>query len=562
MKRTPWLSWRLYLLTIPIDVVVLLLSSDHTIVNFHDFVGWVLVSLIAHASLAPIVGLALLITSKVNSWKIDLTALIVLGLVRGIAINIAVGILNLEQRVPSLYKIFNSSISLPVWFIGLAVFVESRRQFQREFEALFLRTVRKEQTNTDQQSLLIGELQPKDQIAHLQSVARSLASEIRRALDLPASQINFAQHAGKIEELINKELRPASAKLWNDSTLSTPKLSLSALLRISLLEQKLKVVLVAALTSPYIIIGLNGSQGWKFAAVGTLFATSANIAIYFFCELFFRVGLIERKTTNIAIMGMSFLLQFLAILLVIPKSLFWTDSIWTIFFYQFFLTLNHIMALLGFNLYKLLKQQRSAVLSYFEQILHDKEMLSISSSELNAVRNIDLARYLHGEFQAGLVATSLLLERASQTGDTDLARHALRSAVDILTQDHVHLSQTKISAPLARLEKIASGWRGIANVTYSVDWIEGLDASEVNDAIVLIDEAVANAVRHARATTIFVDGKLVGTELNIQIVTDGQMMSHNAAGLGTKLFSELASSWEYSTQDGLNVLVITIRTNE
>ena len=560
MKRTPWLSWRLYFLTIPVDVLVLLLSSDHTILNFNDFKHWVLVSLMAHAAIAPVLAIALTFTAKVSSWKAELLALVVLGAVRGVAINVGIGILDLEQRVPSLYKLFNSAISLPVWFIGLAVFVESRRQFQREFEALFVRSVRKEQTSNGQQSPLVGGLQPSEQIAELQSLATGLASEIKRVLDLPTEQINFAQQAGKIQDLINKELRPASAQLWNNSTLATPKLSFSALLRISLLEQRLKVVLVALLTSPYLFIGLNGSQGWKFAAVETLFATSANIAIFFACEALFKIGIIDRKLTNMAIIGLSFLLQLLAILFVIPGTLFWTDSVLTIFLYEFFLTVNYCVTLLGFNMYKLLGQQRSAVLKHFEYIFHSKEMPPISSSDLSAVRNIDLARYLHGEFQAGLIATSLLLERASQTGDTDLARHALRSAVDILTQDHVQLSQTKISSPVARLEKIATGWRGIATVTFSVDWIEGLEASEVNDAIVLIDEAVANAVRHAKASTISVNGSLEGTELNIQILSDGQMMTHNAAGLGTKLFNELASNWEYSTHRELNLLRFTIRS--
>ena len=560
MKRTPWLSWRLYFLTIPVDVLVLLLSSDHTITDLDGASRWTLVSLMAHAAIAPVLAIALTSTSKVSSWKAELLALVVLGAVRGVAINVANGILDLEQRVPSLYKVFNSAISLPVWFIGLAVFVESRRQFQREFEALFLRSVRKEQTSNGQQSPLVGGLQPSEQIAELQSLATGLASEIKRVLDLPTEQINFAQQAGKIQDLINKELRPASAQLWKNSTLATPKLSFLALLRISLVEQKLKVVLVALLTSPYLFIGLNGSQGWKFAAVETLFATSANIAIFFACEALFKIGIIDRRLTNMAIIGLSFLLQLLAILFVIPGTLFWTDSVLTIFLYQFFLTVNHSVTLLGFNMYKLLGQQRSAVLKHFEHILNSKEMLPISSSDLSAVRNIDLARYLHGEFQAGLIATSLLLERASQTGDTDLARHALRSAVDILTQDHVQLSQTKISSPVARLEKIAAGWRGIASVTFSVDWIEELEASEVNDAIVLIDEAVANAVRHAKASTISINGSLEGTELNIQLLSDGQMMTHNAAGLGTKLFNELASNWEYSTQGELNQLKFTIRS--
>jgi signal transduction histidine kinase len=319
------------------------------------------------------------------------------------------------------------------------------------------------------------------------------------------------------------------------------------------------VFLVSLFFSPYIFIGLNGSQGWEFAAFATFFAVSMNVMIYILCEELFKNNFLTRKNTNIAVMVLSFLIPLLLILFFIPDQLFWADTVLAKFLYQFFISSTHILLLLGFNLYKLLSQQRSAVLEYFELILQNKEVLPVSSADLSAVRNIDLARYLHGEFQAGLIATSLLLERASQTGDTDLARHALRSAVDILTQDHVQLSQTKISSPVARLEKIAAGWRGIATVTFSVDWIEGLEASEVNDAIVLIDEAVANAVRHAKASAISVNGSLEGTELNIQILSDGQMMTHNAAGLGTKLFNELASNWEYSKQGELNLLTFRIR---
>ena len=254
MKRTPWLSWRLYFLTIPIDVIVLLLSSDHASTGSSDFLRWAILSLIAHGSIAPVVALALFFTSKFQSWKIDLVALVLLGIVRGIAINVGFEILNIEPQVSALYKVFNSAISLPLWFIGIAVFVESRRQFQKEFEALFLRSVRKEQTSEDMQNLNPvaddGEL-----IQHLQAVASGLAYEIEGDLSQPASQVDYAKQTSKIQDLINSELRPASAKLWNGSTLTAPKLSIPTLVRISLLDQKLKVFTASLLFAPYIFIG-------------------------------------------------------------------------------------------------------------------------------------------------------------------------------------------------------------------------------------------------------------------------------------------------------------------
>lgn len=559
MKRTPWLSWRLYFITIPINVIVLLLSSDHASTGSSDFSRWAILSLFAHGSIAPVVALALFFTSKFQSWKTDLVALIMLGIVRGIAINVGFEILEIEPHVSPVYKVFNSAISLPLWFIGIAVFVESRRQFQREFEALFLRSIRKEQTSADLENLNPvaddGEL-----IQHLQAVSSGLAYEIEGVLSQPAAQVDYAKQTRKIQDLINRELRPASAQLWNGSTLTAPKLSIPTLVRISLLDQKLKVFTASLLFVPYIFIGLNGTLGWRLAAIETLLATSLNILVFLVCEAHFKNGLLNRKFTNMAIMGLSYVVPFMAIVFLLPSSMFWTDRVATIFFYQLFLTASHILILLGLNLYKLLGQQRADVLQSFEQIIEGSEVLSISSDDLNSVRDIDLARYLHGELQARLIATSLLLQRASNTGDTELARHALRRAANILSQDHAQVSQSKISSPQARLEKISAGWRGIAEVRIDLNWIDSLDASSLNDVIALIDEGVSNAIRHAKSSTITVSGSRESADLHIEILSNGSGMTEQTPGLGTKLFNELTSSYEYAKQGGLNLLKFTVRT--
>ncbi len=560
MTRTPWLSWRLYFLTIPVDLIVLMLSSDHASTGSKDFSYWAILALIAHGSIAPVIAVALFFTSRVNRWGADLIALIILGAVRGLAINVGVNVLDLEPTVSSGYKVFNSAISLPLWFIGIASFVESRRQYQQEFDALLLRYVRNEQSSAGSQSLDLAEVPAGESIKHLQSATTELAHEIKRALDHPTSQVSYAHHKSKIQDLINKELRPASAKLWSNSTLSAPKLSVLTLLRISLMEQKLKVTSAALFFSPYIFIGLNGTQGWKLAAAETILATFLNILIYLLCETLFKKSLLSRRSTNISIISLSFVIPFIAILFFLPADLFWTDSVLTIFVYQLFLSSCHISFLLALNLYKLLGQQRSIVLASFERIIQSKEYLPMFSADLTVARDIDLARYLHGELQAGLIASSLLLERASKTGDTDLARHALKSAVDILSQDHAQISQSRVSFPQERLEKISSGWRGIARVTIDLDCIDVLAIPAQNDVIALIDEGVSNAIRHAKASLISVTGSLVENEVNLEIHSDGAGMTQNAPGLGTKLFTDLATSWNYSRIGEENILKFTIRT--
>jgi signal transduction histidine kinase len=559
VKRTPWLSWRLYFLTIPVDVIVLLLSSDHASTGSSDFSQWAILALMAHGSIAPVIAIALFFTSKINNWKADLFALITLGAVRGLAINVGVDFLDLEPTVSSAYKVFNSAISLPLWFIGIAVFIESRRQYQQEFEALFLRYVRKAQTTKEGKSLDSKDAGAGESIKHLQSATSELASELEVALGLPRPQASYEKQKSKIQDLVNQQLRPASTILWNSSTFSPPKLSILALLRISLLEQKLKVISAALLFAPYIFIGINGTQGWQLAAAGTLLATLLNILISILCEALFKNRILSRSKTNILILLLSYVTPFLTIAFILPADLFWADSFATIFVYQLFLTSCHILILLAFNTYRLLGQQRSLVLASLEQIIQGQDDFPVSIADLTAARDIDLARYLHGELQAGLIASSLLLDRASKTGDSDLARHALKSAVDILNQDHTQVSQSRVSFPQDRLEKISSGWRGIAQVNIDLDWIDTLETSTQNDVIALIDEGVSNAIRHAKASMISVSAFRSGADLNVEILSDGAGMTQKAPGLGTKLFSELATSWDYSRNGEQNILRFTVR---
>jgi signal transduction histidine kinase len=560
VKRTPWLSWRLFFLTFPIDVTVLLLSSDHAGTGRNDYFEWFLLALVAHSSIAPFVAIALFFTSKANSWKTELCALLILGAVRGIAIHFGLGILDLESKVSSLYKVFNSTISLPLWFIGLALFVESRRQFQQEFEALFLRSMRKEQISSGKQEISSAGMRDGQLIVQLQSLASGLAKEIEEALNHSTAKIDYAVQASKIQDLIKNKLRPASAELWNGATLSPPKLSASELIKVSLLEQKLKVPAACLIFAPYIFIGLNGSHGWRFSAIETLIATILNALIFAIFEMLFKNGLLTRKSTNILIIGSSYAIPLLAILYVIPENLFWIDSDVTKLIYQLCISSFHVAILLSFNLYESLSNRRSAVLANLERITQGKNLFSFSDSEHTAARDIDLARYLHGELQAGLIATSLLLESAIKSGDANLANHTLRSAVDILNQDHARVSESRKSSPRTRLEKISSGWRGIAEVQIRLDWIDDLEGALLNDVIALIDESVSNAIRHAKASFILVAGSRTTTDLNFEVLSDGSGMTFKSVGLGTKLFQELTSNWVYTKQGDLNLLKFTVFT--
>jgi signal transduction histidine kinase len=110
------------------------------------------------------------------------------------------------------------------------------------------------------------------------------------------------------------------------------------------------------------------------------------------------------------------------------------------------------------------------------------------------------------------------------------------------------------------LEKLSSGWRGIAEVEINLDWIDDLETLVLNDIITLIDEAVSNAIRHAKASSILVTGYRVGDNLHFEIRSDGSGMTARSVGMGTKLFNELASNLTYSKQGEQNLLKFTVNS--
>ena len=114
--------------------------------------------------------------------------------------------------------------------------------------------------------------------------------------------------------------------------------------------------------------------------------------------------------------------------------------------------------------------------------------------------------------------------------------------------------------PILALSLIDWHLRDIAQVRIDLDWIDDLEISAQNDVIALIDEGVSNAIRHAKASLISVTGSWVDGYVNLEIRSDGAGMTQNAPGLGTKLFTEFATSWDYSRNGKQNILKFTIRT--
>jgi signal transduction histidine kinase len=158
------------------------------------------------------------------------------------------------------------------------------------------------------------------------------------------------------------------------------------------------------------------------------------------------------------------------------------------------------------------------------------------SEGAQAQRRTDLAQYLHGEVQAGLTASSLLLQRAAESGDSDLAQEALERASGLLNQDLANISYTRMAPPELKIRKMIEAWKGIADISIDLPAQDMFEEYVFRNAVKLIEEAVANAIRHAKADVIKVSGVMKSEVLTITVISNGDPMAKGKAGLGTQLF--------------------------
>jgi signal transduction histidine kinase len=559
VKRTSWITWRLFFFTLPIDVLVLIFAADHKLESWNDILVWGCVGLISHLVLIPLVAVGVLQSQQWKSWKFDLAFLFLLGATRGMAINYCVQMWDLTQTVSYWYKVFNSTVALPQWFVGVAIFFESKRSYERTFRELFARAMRKEQETHERRDLLpSGKSSVDEAVARLQFITSNLASDIQNLLNRPKLLNDYTIEAKRIQELIDNDIRPTSAELWRNNQVNTPKIPLLTLLSIALLEGRLRVFTVMLISVPYLFVGLNGAFGLKIALFQSLFVLALDLAIFGLVELLHKLRLTSRRVSNIILFASAFTIPFYFQLAVIPREFTPGGDSSTIFWYQVLLSVTYVALLITVNGYFVINTQRKEVLASLEShILGEKYNTSLTESG-DAQHSSDLANYLHGEIQAGLTASSLLLQQAASSGDSHLAQEALERASGLLNQDLTNISFTRMAAPAVKIQKITDAWKGIADISVVLPPYDLLGETTLRNTVQLIEEAVANSIRHAKATDIKVSGVLKEDVLTISIVSNGNPMAKGRAGLGTKIFNDLTEEWSYASESGHNRLTLTL----
>jgi signal transduction histidine kinase len=178
----------------------------------------------------------------------------------------------------------------------------------------------------------------------------------------------------------------------------------------------------------------------------------------------------------------------------------------------------------------------------FASFLNEKDIAELRSSRELVLRDRQLAQFLHGQMQTKLNGVANRLETRKSSGkvndDLDMVEQVLNEALAQFGKE-----QTKTIADA--IEAIERDWGGVVQLSFALKEIP-LEPGQVEVVREVINEAVANAVRHgfaSRVTVVMSEGP------TLEITDDGTGPRDGQPGLGTTYFESVSTNWELTATE-------------
>ncbi len=208
-------------------------------------------------------------------------------------------------------------------------------------------------------------------------------------------------------------------------------------------------------------------------------------------------------------------------------------------------------------------------------LVHQQELLNADLAWEIAKIRLDLwaqqrrfAQAVHGPLQAAITASALLIAQAPE----DSARRAdlVRDAHDrIVKAFHTVIDDDASVASLnAALEDIVRTWSGVCEVKLDVGAAAHAALAHDNTCrqatVMVVGEAVANAVIHGHATRAQVDIAVTdGRFITVMVVNDGDPSKADPpSGLGSAMLDDVSGQWHVTNEaEGTRLTAVLASTS-
>jgi signal transduction histidine kinase len=209
------------------------------------------------------------------------------------------------------------------------------------------------------------------------------------------------------------------------------------------------------------------------------------------------------------------------------------------------LTVLLVVATSALGSYRDLNDQRAVMIA--EAIAEDR-LDAAAHAHVVSEETRRLAALLHGRVQSRLLGCAMAIEFAQD--DPVAIRAALDRTLAVVSEEWAELDKAN-SIPLS---KVVATWAGLCELR--IDGDDSVPASVAEDAAVVVEELVANAVRHGRASQVTINITSHSDHLVITAVDNGEGGGDlGRPGLGSAVLARAGNVDRQPEQTGWTVTV-------
>ncbi|MFM1784699.1 MAG: hypothetical protein RLZZ579_976 [Actinomycetota bacterium] len=430
-----------------------------------------------------------------------------------------------------LSRVINSALSASFWLFSFSLIFSALKKNRSNFRSQFAEIVQNSSRNLKLTEIEIAE--EIDQLHNIRSLKKSLQGIVQSTVNSTLSENELLVAAGKLRNEIENSLRPLSHRIWFNEQTNQPEFRLLGLISHALSAPKFFPMITALLSSAWFVIG-----AYSLAPLGPiLLKASVSGALLFiflvlaekippdlFRNMFFSTSLI---------LGVSYLNYFLgdaAVLLITGRV--WIENASTSFV---LLPLALAILILVLAVLAVVKDDFELLTSLVEE----------SGLRLDSQTRSRFAGYLHNSLQAELTSLAMQLERAALENQQGVKQTLARLAEVAERSIGADFTAREVGADL-RLKQVITGWDGIIQV--DVDICPELKGDSVKFPLFveLCEEAIANAARHARASSLSIFTTATNKGIEIWISNPMNAEQGQNQSLGMAWLNKYAKEVEFS----------------
>lgn len=546
-------SWQAYGIGVALNGPLLVLTGGSIgaePVAAADMPGWAMVAVVASAATAlwVLVGDQVLLRHR-RQRPAPVVAVVAYHAVTGVIFACAiwfVGPLVGVSREGTLLETLVVTVAIGLWFgITMVFLLDSRQRFTQRREELLEEAV----------SVEVGLLQENDATQRLRSTIRArvdeatedLRSEVTAMLGTldpaaapSATDGRLRDVADLMRDSAESAIRPLSHELWRQASAEFPRPSARDVLRQALLSERFWVVPTLLI----VFIGYVRAGTYALGLGPGLLAVLALVAVVGLVLVAANRAIARRPRWRGAVVVLAFVAsQLLGIGFTMAMAARGSDG--DIGVEAFGSLIGMSISLLAPANIASLNAMREQVLARLQASTDGARARQIAQARQLAEITQQAARVLHGSLQTKLIAAAAGIDQAVASGREDLLEAAMLQVNVVLHETDADLSAAPDEVLHEVVERTCGAWQGILDITVVVEpEVADLVSPSVESVGLLVEEALANAFRHGRATKAAVAVGSARDEagqdvLSVTVQDDGLGGDLADAGLGTALMNRL-----------------------